>query len=137
VLGVVLGGCGGSSLPDESTITGLHFTTSSEFSDNPQPNVDVTLSDPSPARVIYAATVDLPEFPSGTYHCPADLGFRHSIVFLHDDQPTVTATLNTGGCRDATISTAPPVRQTDDVYWAIVAKNLGVDEATLFETAEQ
>ena len=125
-------------MPDETSVTGLHFTTSSALPDNPAPtNVDVTLTDPGPARVIYHATLALPDFPSGTYNCPADPGYSHTIVFTREPDAAVTATLDTGGCRGATISGAPPVRQTNDAYWSLLAQNLGVEVATLFETAAQ
>jgi hypothetical protein len=139
LLGALLfGGCGGSPMPDETSVTGLQFTTSAAFPDNPAPtNVDVTLTDPGPSRVIYRATLALPDFPSGTYHCPPDLGYSHTIVFTCEPHANVTATLNTGGCRGATISGAPPVRQTNDTYWSLLAQNLGVEEATLFETVAQ
>ena len=136
--GLLFAGCGGGPMPDETSVIGLHFSTSSEFADNPPPtNVDVTLTDPGPSRVIYRATLALPDFPSGVYNCPADLGYTHTIVFTREPHAAITATLNTGGCRDATISGAPPVRQTNDPYWSLLAQNLGVDVATLFETAAQ
>ena len=136
LLGTLLfAGCGGTPVPGAASITGLHFTTSSAFPENPQPtNVDVTLTDPGPSRVIYEATLALPNFPPGTYNCPSDPGYRHTIVFMDGQRAVVTATLNPGGCRDATISGAPPVRQTNDVYWALLARNLGVDESMLFST---
>jgi hypothetical protein len=34
---LVLGACGATPLPDEARVTGLHFTTSSTFPDNPPP----------------------------------------------------------------------------------------------------
>lgn len=138
LLGVSVSACSGSPLPNESSITGLHFTTSSMYAENPQPtDVDVTLTDPAPSRAIYEATLALPDFPPGTYHCPADMGYRHTIVFAGDTHAAATTTLNTGGCRDATIAEAPPTRKTDAAYWALLARNLGVEEAALFETAAQ
>lgn len=137
LLGIALGGCSGSSPPDEASITGLHFTSSSTLPGNPPlTDVDVTLTDPIPSRAIYRATLALPDFPSGTFNCPADLGYRHTIVFTHDADAAVTATLDVGGCRGATISDAPPVRQTNDAYWTLLAQKLGVDEAMLFEATD-
>jgi hypothetical protein len=124
--------------PDEGTITGLHFTTSSAFPDNPPPtNVDVTLTDPIPARAVYSATLALPDFPPGRYNCPVDLGYSHTITFMNGQAVAATATLNAGGCREVTISGAPPLRwtATDEPYWALLAQNLGVQESTLFSLA--
>ena len=133
---VVLGACGATPPPDEAKVTGLHFTTSSAFSGNPPPtNVDVALTDPTPVRAIYDATLALPDFPPGQFSCPADLGYTHSITFTSDSTVAVTATLNAGGCRDATISGSPQVRQTDDAYWALLARNLGVEESAFFSLA--
>jgi hypothetical protein len=138
LLGALACGCGGADVPDEATVTELHFTTSSEFPDNPKPtNVDVTVTDSARSRAIYEATVGLPDFPPSTFNCPADLGYRHTIDFTLEGRAPVTATLNIGGCRDATISGAPPVRQTDEAYWQLLAQHLGVDEPTLFVTAPQ
>jgi hypothetical protein len=132
---LLLTGCG-ASLPDEASISALHFTTSSAFPENPPPtNVDVTLTNPGPSRAIYAATLALPDFPQGTFNCPGDPGYRHTIVFMSGQAAVVTATLNPRGCRDATISGAPPVRQTSDAYWALLAQNLGVAEPMLFSSA--
>jgi hypothetical protein len=137
LLGAVLvGGCGGSLVPNETSITGLHLTTSSEFADNPPPpNVDVTLTDPGPSRVIYEATLALPDFPPGVFNCPIDLGYRHTIAFMSGQQMVMIASLNIGGCRDATIAGVPPERQTNEAYWALLAQNLGVDESALLSTA--
>jgi hypothetical protein len=127
---------GGGGVPIETLVTGLHFTTSSAFPDNPPPtNVDVTLTDATPARAIYVATLALPAIAPGRYNCPADLGYGHTILFLRGAAALATATLNTTGCRDATIMGAPPPRQTSDAYWTLLATNLGVDEASLFSVA--
>jgi hypothetical protein len=137
IFGVLaLGACGATPVPDGAVITGLRFTTASAFPENPPPtNVDVTLTDPTPSRAIYDATIALPDFPPGHFNCPADLGYSHEITFTNGQAVVVTATLNEGGCRDATISGAPPVRQTTDAYWTLVAQNLGIEESTLFSFA--
>jgi hypothetical protein len=133
---LAIGACEAAGPPDETTITGLHFTTSSAFPTNTPPtNVDVTLGDPTPSRAIYRATLALPDFPAGRFNCPVDLGYTHTIAFTDADGVAVTATLNEGGCWDATISGAPPKRQTSDDYWTLLAQNLGVDRSTLFSAA--
>jgi hypothetical protein len=136
---LVLSGCGaGAPLPDEATITGLHFATSSAYPENPPPtNVDVTLTDPIPSRAIYEATLALPAFPSGTYNCPADLGYRYTIAFENEQAVAVTAGLNPGGCRDVVIAGMTRIRRSDDAYWALLAEKLGIDESTLFSVAGQ
>jgi hypothetical protein len=124
--------------PDVDGITGLHFTTTSAYPSNPPPtNVDVTLTDPTPARAIYAATLALPVPPPGVYNCPADGGYGHEIAFMGGQVVLVRAKLNSGGCGDVTISGAPPARRSNDAYWALVAKNLGVEESSLFSIAGQ
>jgi hypothetical protein len=133
LLGALLvGGCG---MPDAASITGLHFTTSSAPGNAPLTNVDVTLTDPGRSRAIYQATLALPDFPSGTLHCPVDLGYRHTVVFMSGQDAAVTATLTVGGCRGATISGASSTRQTNDAYWALLAQDLGIEESTLFSPA--
>jgi hypothetical protein len=143
---IVLAGCGAKPLPEDigaagpdgaaAMITGLHFTTSSAFPENPPPtNVDVTLTAPIPSRAIHGATLALPDFPPGILHCPSDPGYRHTITFINGQDVAATATLNPGGCREVTISGSPTARATDDAYWALLARNLGVDESTLFSLA--
>lgn len=135
---LVLGACGAAPVPDEATVTGLHFTTSSAFPGNPPPtNIDVTLTDPTRARAIYSATLGLPDFPPGLVNCPADLGYGHTITFTNGQAVVGTATLSAGGCRDATISGSPQVRQTDNAYWALVARNLGIEDSVLFSLANR
>ena len=134
---LVLVGCSADPLrvADHSDITGLHFTTSSAFPGNPPPtNVDVTLTDPTPSRKIYGATLALPDF-QGHVSCPIDLGYSHTISFMSGLIVAATATLNPGGCREATIADAPPKRQTSDAYWALLAQSLGVEESALFSLA--
>jgi hypothetical protein len=124
--------CGGDPLVEDTHVTGLHFTTTSAFPDNPRPkDVDVTLSDPEPARAIYEATLALPAFPPGIFHCPASLGYGHKIDFVRGTTIVVTATLE-GGCRPVTISGAPPVRQAGAAYWTLLASKLGVEESDFF-----
>jgi hypothetical protein len=134
---LVLVGCSAGPLrvPDHSDITGLHFTTSSAFPGNPPPtNVDVTLTDPTPARRIYAATLALPNF-QGHLNCPIDLGYSHTISFMSGQIVATTTTSKPGGCREVTIADAPPDRQTDDAYWALLAQSLGVEKSVLFSLA--
>jgi hypothetical protein len=127
--------CGATPVSGQA-ITGLRFTTSSAFPQNTPPtNVDVRLTDPGRSREVYDATLALPDFPPGRFNCPADLGYSHTIMFMTGQATAVTATLNEGGCRSATISGAPPLRQTNDAYWALLARDLGVDESTFFSLA--
>jgi hypothetical protein len=135
--GLLFGGCT-SALPDEASITGLHLTTASAYPENTPPtDVDVTLTDAARARDVYKATLALPAFPEGIYNCPADFGYTHPIAFMDGEAVSVTATLNTSGCRDVTIAGASSRRRSDDAYWALLAANLGVDESTLFTVPGQ
>ncbi len=126
------GGCGSDPPPPTSTITGLHFTTATMLPSNPPPSVDVTLTEPAPARAVYAATIALPDFPSGTFNCPNDSGVRYTIAFSSDTGRTVAAVLNPGGCRAAQITGSHERRVLDDTYWASLAQNLGIPEATIY-----
>jgi hypothetical protein len=141
---LVLGGCDARPLPkdvsgaepDPVSISGLHFTTFSAVPQNPPPtNVDVTLTAPTPSRAIYEATLALPVFPPGNMHCPDDPGYGHAIAFMNGQDLVQTATLNSGGCRDVTISGLPPVRAAVAEYWTLLARNLGVEESALFSLA--
>lgn len=130
---LTLASCAGGPLSEDPSVTGLHFTTTSAFPDNPPPtNVDVTLSDAERVRAIYEATLALPMFPPGIYRCPPTFGYGHTIDFMRGATIVVTASLEPGGCRPATISGAPPVRQTTAAYWTLLASKLGVDEADFF-----
>jgi hypothetical protein len=131
-----LASCGGDPLVEDTRVTGLHFSTMLAFPDNPRPkNVDVKLSDPEPARAIYEATLALPAFPPGIFHCPASLGYGHKMDFMRGTTIVVTATLE-GGCRPVTISGAPPVRQANAGYWTLLAAKLGVEESDFFAFAQ-
>ena len=81
-----------------------------------------------------ATTIALPDFQKHI-SCPVNLGYSHTISFLRGQMVATTATLSSGGCREATITGAPPVRQTDNAYWALLAQNLGVEESALFSLA--
>ena len=125
-------GCGSDPPPPTSAITGLHFTTATMLPSNPPPSVDVALTDPAPARAVYAATMALPDFPSGTFNCPSDSGVRYTIIFSGDTGQTVSAVLNPGGCREVQITGSHERRVLDDTYWASLAQNLGIPEATIY-----
>jgi hypothetical protein len=129
---VFAGACGAAGPPPAAEITGLHFTTSTSISSNPAPDVDVTLTDRAPSRLIYAATLALPVFPSGTFNCPFDPGIRYSIVFARVDGDALTAVLNPAGCGDVTISGSATRRALDPAYWASMAEGLGIRESTIY-----
>jgi hypothetical protein len=119
-----------------ATITGLRFTTSSEFPTNPPPtDVDLTLTDPTPSLAIYRATLALPVAPSGPVSCPNDPGYRHTITFFAGQFVEATAVLNPEGCQDVTISGSSTTRLATDAYWTTLAGNLGIQRSTLFSLA--
>jgi len=146
---ILLGGCesgplsigaadAGSSMT--AVITGLHLTTASAFPQNPMPtNVDVTLSDPASAQAVYDATIALPPFTPtrgpGPALCGTDFGYSHPITFMTGTDVARTAILNTGGCQEASISGLPPDRKIVATYWSLLAKDLGIEESTLFTTS--
>lgn len=111
---------------------GLHFTSSTEIPSNPPPTVDVTLTNATAAENIYTATLALPDFPPGEYNCPNDDGVRYEIAFLSGQSVAVSATLSPTGCGDVTISGSATRRVLDEGYWATLARNLGIAEATIY-----
>jgi hypothetical protein len=135
VVGVValtaLVGCSGDP-PATESVSGLHFTSATLLAGNPPPAVDVTLTDPTPTRAIYASTIALPDFPSGTFNCPVDFGIRYTVVFDVGGAHALTAVLNPGGCGDVTISGSSTRRAIDPAYWASLALNLGVEEPAIY-----
>jgi hypothetical protein len=117
-------------------VTGLHFTTSSEFPTNPPPtNVDVTLTDLTRTLAIYQATLALPVPPPGLVGCGSDPGYRHTITFFDGEVVKATAVLISEGCQYVTISGSSTTRQTTEAYWNLLAQNLGVSEASFFSLA--
>ena len=131
VLGLMAAGCA-SGPPDPSQVTGLHFTASSSLASNPPPAVDVTVTEASPARAIYALTLALPQEPSGTYHCPADFGVRYRLDFMSGASTAVIVTANPSGCGEVLIPGTTPRRALTSDHWAAVAQNLGIDESTIY-----
>jgi hypothetical protein len=125
-------GCGSTEPPPASAISGLHFTTATMLPSNPPPSVDITLTAPTPARAVYVATLALPDFPSGTFSCPFDSGIRYTLTFRTDAGATTSAVLNPGGCGDVEISGSSERRVIDPAYWAVLAQNLSIPQATIY-----
>jgi hypothetical protein len=129
---VLVAACGSESLQPAEAITGLHFTAATEIPANPPPDVDVTLTDPTPSRAIYGATLALPVYPPGAYSCPNDWGVRYSIVFRAGQSDATTAVLNPTGCAEVTISGSSTRRAIDPIYWMSLAENLGIPQAAIY-----
>jgi hypothetical protein len=125
-----LAGCG-ADLPPASAISGLHFTSSTSGPNPPSP-VDVTVTNATAAQNIYAATLALPDFPSGATSCPVEYFTTYDITFMTGNVVGVTADLNPSGCETVTISGSSTRRVLDDTYWATLAQNLGIAEATIY-----
>jgi hypothetical protein len=118
---------------EQSAIGTARFTAATSIPANVAPNVDVSVTGDS-ARAIYAATISLPEMPSGTFFCPEDAGITYTLDFSASGQLVVEATIEPTGCQQVSLSIAPGTAwvATDDAYWPTLAADLGIAEATIY-----
>ena len=121
-------------------VTALRFTTVAAYPTQ-DPNVNLTVTDPSAARDACRMTVTLPVMPPGTDHCPPDRGVRYVMECFDTDPagdacPIIVATINPGWCQTATITdgTTTLARWTATApgYWDMLAADLGVPVSALF-----
>ncbi|MBO0770974.1 MAG: hypothetical protein J2P35_05905 [Actinobacteria bacterium] len=59
----------------------------------------VTVTSPREARTVARALCALPPMPSGTFHCPADLGIVYRLGFTADGRKLPVGTIEATGCR--------------------------------------
>jgi hypothetical protein len=60
---------------------------------------EVTVTDATPVRAAARALCALPKMPSGTFHCPADLGIVYHLAFSVGGRAFPTVKLEATGCQ--------------------------------------
>jgi hypothetical protein len=130
-----LAGCESSNaqiaelLSRSNEVTSLTFTTSYEIPQNSQyvPPVNLTVDDATRARDAYRATLSLPQFPPGMFHCPSSYGAYYHATFMQASQVVLNVDYNTGGCRDVTLLPSKIVLQAlSPDFWNEMAHDLDV-----------
>jgi hypothetical protein len=72
----------------------------------------------------------LPPAPPGLVACPADDGTVYRLTFFHHGTVALRAAVDDTGCRWLRLGVGD-VRRTDDAFWALFARTLGVVSAEL------
>jgi hypothetical protein len=93
----------------------------------------ITVSGIRPARAAARAVCELPDMPSGTFHCPNDLGITYQLTFSAGDRKFAPVTLDATGCQS--VSGLSPGRWTarSPGFWHTLAVAAGItpaDQAT-------
>jgi len=116
----------GASAPDT-----LQVTRTSAFPENHIPALERSIHNAITVSALYAAVRALPSAPKGIVHCPADFGVQYHLTFLRDNTPLLQATADASGCRWLRLG-SNDVRQTNDTFWSLLARTLGVPASALF-----
>ncbi len=128
----ITGGASPSLSPDRVHV--LRVSTLAQVKSAP---FEITVTDPMKAQQLYQATQSLPKFPANTViHCPLDDGIKYHLDFFQGSTLLSQAILDASGCR-ALHLTITDVRRTDDAFWSLLAKELGVPAARLLITSQR
>lgn len=75
------------------------------------------VTDAAAARKLFADILELPAFPQGTMHCPADFGVHYLLDFKVGPKRQMVANVDASGCQGATMD--------GKTYWAGSGKVAG------------
>jgi len=107
--------------PDKVIVT--RFTT---ISGTQLPPFEAKLTDRTRVQRLYQAIQVLPRFPTNqVFNCPADNGVKYHLDFFHGNALLLQATLDASGCRALHLSPSD-VRQTNDTFFSLLAKEIGM-----------
>lgn len=112
--------------PDKVNVT--RFTT---IPGTQLPPFEANMADRTGVQRLYQAIQALPRFPANqVFNCPADNGIKYHLDFFQGNAVLLQATLDASGCRALHLSTSD-VRQTNDAFFSLLAKEIGVPPARL------
>ena len=97
---------------------------------------EISVTDPTRVQQLYQAMQALPKFPANTViHCPLDDGIKYRLDFFQSSTLLSQAILDASGCRALHLTTTD-IRRTNDAFWSLLAKVLGVPPARLLITSQ-
>lgn len=93
---------------------------------------DKTIRDAAQAQRLYDALIALPEMPSGTYNCGADLGVAYHLTFYQGATAVATAMVKPDGCQGATLPDGSSRwAATDQTFWQVFEEVTGIPASNL------
>jgi hypothetical protein len=114
---VVVVSCGGS-------VPAMRLTRFSAMPESHYPAFDRSIADAAAARRVFDAVNALPPAPKGRF-CPADSGLRYRLSFNEAARVTLSVVIEGDGCAEVAF-TQTDRRATDDAFWDLLAKAVGV-----------
>lgn len=113
-------------------VSAVRIVRSSEFPQNGILSFDKTVRDAAQAQRLYAALIALPEMPSGTYSCGADLGVAYHFTFYQGATAVATAMVKPDGCQGATLPDGSyRWAATDQTFWQLFEGLTGIPASNL------
>jgi hypothetical protein len=98
---------------------------------------EISVTDSTRVQQLYQAIESLPKFPANTViHCPLDDGVKYHLDFFQSSTLLSQAILDASGCRALHLTTTD-IRRTNDAFWSLLAKELGVPTARLLITSQR
>jgi len=98
---------------------------------------EISVTDSTRVQQLYQAMQSLPKFPANTViHCPLDDGVKYHLDFFQSSTLLSQAILDASGCRALHLTTTD-IRRTNDAFWSLLAKELGVPTARLLITSQR
>jgi len=100
------------------------------------PPFQINITDRTRVQRLYQALQALPKFPANTViNCPVDDGVKYHLDFFQSNTALIQATLDASGCRALHLTTSD-VRRTNDAFFSLLAKEIGVSPTSLLVTPQ-
>jgi hypothetical protein len=125
---------GTSPSPSPDRVHVLRVSTLAQVKSMP---FEISVTDSTRVQQLYQAIESLPKFPANTViHCPLDDGVKYHLDFFQSSTLLSQAILDASGCRALHLTTTD-IRRTNDAFWSLLAKELGVPTARLLITSQR
>ena len=125
---------GTSPSPSPDRVHVLRVSTLAQVKSVP---FEISVTDSTRVQQLYQAIQSLPTFPANTViHCPLDDGVKYHLDFFQSSTLLSQAILDASGCRALHLTTTD-IRRTNDAFWSLLAKELGVPTARLLITSQR
>ncbi|MHB1629069.1 MAG: hypothetical protein ACYCVB_11970 [Bacilli bacterium] len=92
----------------------------------PLPPLRRTITDVAAVRRLYMDLRNLPPFPKGAFHCPADFGVSYTLTFREGVHVDLSAKVDGSGCRGILINGKSYAgdSRSGRAFWALLGKTL-------------
>lgn len=111
---------GGAGKPIALRITRTEALSGYDFAP-----LDVIVRDTAAAQRLYQAAYALPQFPSGTVNCPADIGLEYHLEFFHNGVWVQKMSLDATGCQGLCVGQSD-VRWSNEAFLELLRKTIGI-----------